>query len=89
MLKNYGRVRDKSKKGEDEDVRAILAHLNGDYAADALTAYTGYPITPLTKVVYVTPHEGTIKLELGKDYNLSFTNNIKAGNSQCTLTGKG
>jgi hypothetical protein len=50
--------------------------------------YTGYPCTPTTEVLRVTKN-GTIKLELGKDYNFTFKNNIEVGNAECTIHGKG
>jgi hypothetical protein len=52
-------------------------------------AYTGRPLTPNPKVLLVTPHEGTIQLELGKDYNLTFRKNTDVGNAECTIHGKG
>jgi hypothetical protein len=51
--------------------------------------YTGRPLTPTPKVLYVTQHDGTIQLELGKDYNLTFKNNTNVGNAECTIHGKG
>jgi hypothetical protein len=52
--------------------------------------YSGRPLTPSTfKVLYVTPHNGTIQLELGKDYNLTFKDNTNVGNAECTIHGKG
>jgi hypothetical protein len=51
--------------------------------------YTGRPLTPSPKVLYVTQHDGTIQLELGKDYNLTFKNNTNVGNAECTIHGKG
>jgi hypothetical protein len=51
--------------------------------------YTGRPLTPTPRVLYVTPHDGTIQLELGKDYNLTFRHNIEVGNAECTIHGKG
>jgi hypothetical protein len=51
--------------------------------------YTGKPLTPSTyKVLYVT-QEGTIQLELGKDYDLTFKNNVEVGIAECTVHGKG
>ena len=191
MLKSYGRVRDKSYQGEVADVNAILAHLNGDYAADAQAAgitgwipeitaaaaelrslleerdaeslgkpefgfretrrniehvwhqitqivdggvalrfsnhfemfinalnpeidrlnneyhrvkrdiskaqpspiktqpYTGLFCTPLPdSVLYVTP-KGTERLELGKDFNVIYKDNVEVGNAKCTIVGKG
>jgi hypothetical protein len=51
-------------------------------------AYTGQPCTPVPEVFYVTP-KGTIKLELGKDFDVSYKKNVDVGNAQCTLHGKG
>jgi hypothetical protein len=51
--------------------------------------YTGQPVTPTPSVLYITSYNSTQKLELGKDYNLTYRNNIKAGNAQCTIHGKG
>ncbi|MDR1600827.1 MAG: DUF6261 family protein [Tannerella sp.] len=52
-------------------------------------AYTGQPVTPMLEVLYVTSHDGTVKLQLGKDYNLSYRNNVDVGNAECTIHGKG
>ncbi|MDR1335629.1 MAG: DUF6261 family protein [Tannerella sp.] len=51
--------------------------------------YTGLPLTPTPVVLYVTPHDGTVRLELGRDYNLSYHNNVKVGNAECIVHGKG
>jgi hypothetical protein len=51
--------------------------------------YTGQPLTPTPAVYYVTQHDGTVKLELGKDYNLTYKNNTNVGNADCTIHGKG
>jgi hypothetical protein len=51
--------------------------------------YTGKPLTPLFKVLYVTPDEGSIELELGKDFNLTYDDNVNVGIAQCTIRGKG
>jgi hypothetical protein len=51
--------------------------------------YTGQPVTPALQVLYVTPHDGTVKLELGKDYNITYKNNVNVGNAECTIHGKG
>lgn len=51
--------------------------------------YTGYPCTPALNVLLVTPKDGTIKLELGKDYNVTYKHNINVGNAECTIHGKG
>jgi hypothetical protein len=50
--------------------------------------YTGYPCTPLPEVLYVTEKE-TLRLELGKDFNISYKNNVGVGNATCILRGKG
>jgi hypothetical protein len=50
--------------------------------------YTGYPCTPLPEVLYVTEKE-TLRLELGKDFNISYKNNVEVGNATCILRGKG
>jgi hypothetical protein len=51
--------------------------------------YTGQPLTPLpASVLFVTPEE-TLKLELGKDYNVSYRNNTEVGNADCIVHGKG
>jgi hypothetical protein len=50
--------------------------------------YTGKPLTPTPRVLYVTP-TGTVELELGKDYNLSYRDNTEVGNAQCIILGKG
>ncbi|MDR1561795.1 MAG: DUF6261 family protein [Dysgonamonadaceae bacterium] len=51
-------------------------------------AYNGYPITPTPLVLYPTSKK-TLRLELGKDYNLSFKDNVEVGNAQCTIHGIG
>jgi hypothetical protein len=51
--------------------------------------HTGQPLTPTTDVYYVTPHDGTVKLELGKDYNLTYKKNKDVGTAECTIHGKG
>jgi hypothetical protein len=45
-------------------------------------------VTPTPQALFVTP-KGTVALELGKDYNLSFRDNTEVGNARCILTGKG
>jgi hypothetical protein len=50
--------------------------------------YTGFPITPTPKV-YDQTSKGTIMLELGKDYNVSYKDNVNVGNAQCIIRGKG
>jgi hypothetical protein len=51
--------------------------------------YTGQPCTPVPEVLYVTPKDGTVKLELGKDFNVTYKNNVDVGNAECTIHGKG
>jgi hypothetical protein len=51
--------------------------------------YTGRPCTPVPEVLYVTAKDGTIRLELGKDFNITYKNNVNPGNGECTLHGKG
>jgi hypothetical protein len=50
--------------------------------------YTGEPCTPVPEVLYVTPG-GAVKLELGRDFNITYKNNVNAGNAECTVHGKG
>ncbi|MDR1563183.1 MAG: DUF6261 family protein [Dysgonamonadaceae bacterium] len=50
--------------------------------------YSGYAITPTPLVLYPT-NKKTFRLELGKDYNLSFKDNVEVGNAQCTIHGIG
>jgi hypothetical protein len=52
-------------------------------------AYTGLPLTPSPVVLFKTPHDGTVRLEPGRDYNLAFRNNTEVGNAECTIVGKG
>jgi hypothetical protein len=52
-------------------------------------AYTGHPVTPLVEVLCATPNGGTAALVLGKDFNMTFRNNVDAGNAECTIHGKG
>jgi hypothetical protein len=51
--------------------------------------YTGYPCTPPLNVLFVTPKDGTVRLELGKDYNVTYKDNINVGSAECTIHGKG
>ncbi|MDR1562828.1 MAG: DUF6261 family protein, partial [Dysgonamonadaceae bacterium] len=59
---------------------------------------TGLPITPTPEVFYISwkknaetgsVEETTTLLELGKDYNLAFKDNLEPGNAQCIIRGKG
>jgi hypothetical protein len=51
-------------------------------------AYTGQPCTPVPEVFYVSPKE-TVKLTLGKDFNVAYKHNVNVGNAECTIYGKG
>jgi hypothetical protein len=74
--------------GEFHRVRYDIAHAQPEEIEPQI--YTGKPLTPSTfKTLYVTPHNGTIQLELGKDYDLSFKNNVEVGVAECTIHGKG
>jgi hypothetical protein len=78
-----------------------IERLNGEYrrvlrdVKDAQPApiqeqtYTGKPLTPPLNVLYVTPHDGTVQLELGKDYNVTYKKNTEVGIAECTIHGKG
>jgi hypothetical protein len=50
--------------------------------------HTGAPVTPTPAVHYPT-HSGTVLLELGKDYILTYRHNIREGLAQCIVHGKG
>ena len=50
--------------------------------------YTGRACTPVPDVLLVTP-KGTVRLELGKDFNVTYKNNVEVGNAECTIHGKG
>ncbi|MDR2765285.1 MAG: DUF6261 family protein [Tannerella sp.] len=50
--------------------------------------FTGQPCTPVPDVFFETSKE-TLKLTLGKDFNITYKNNINAGNAECTVHGKG
>ncbi|MDR1270839.1 MAG: DUF6261 family protein [Planctomycetaceae bacterium] len=50
--------------------------------------YTGVPCTLVPEVLYPTEKE-TFRLELGKDFNITYKNNIHVGNAECTIHGKG
>jgi hypothetical protein len=79
---------------EIERINAEYYHARKDIAACqpapiAAQQYTGRPVTPTPDVLYVTTHEGTVTLELGRDYNLAFKDNVNVGNAQCIIRGKG
>jgi hypothetical protein len=71
----YHRVRHDIKDAQPEDIPEQI--------------YTGRPLTPLTKVLYATLHDGTVQLELGKDFDVSYKNNVEVGVAECTFHGKG
>ncbi|MDR3184539.1 MAG: DUF6261 family protein [Prevotellaceae bacterium] len=50
--------------------------------------YTGSYITPLPGVYYTGAKGNTGKLALGKDYNLTYRNNMNVGTAECTIRGK-
>jgi hypothetical protein len=50
--------------------------------------FTGQPCTPVPEVFFETSKE-TLKLTLGKDFNITYKNNVSAGNAECTVHGKG
>lgn len=54
----------------------------------AQQAYTGHPITPLSRVFYQTDKE-TLELELGKDFTVSYRNNVNVGEAKLIIHGKG
>jgi hypothetical protein len=49
---------------------------------------TGIPCTPMPEVFYPAP-KGPLRLELGRDFNITYKNNIDPGNATCTIHGKG
>ena len=51
--------------------------------------YTGLSVTPVPVVFYTTPKGETVRLQLGKDYDISYRNNTKPGTAQCIFRGKG
>jgi hypothetical protein len=51
--------------------------------------YTGELLTPTPDVHFDTPKDGTRKLTLGKDYNLTYKRNKNVGNAELTIHGKG
>jgi hypothetical protein len=73
--------------GEFHLIKYSIAH--AEPAPVERQAYTGQPLTPTPCVLYTTLRYGTIILELGKDYDLSFKNNVEAGNARCIIRGKG
>jgi hypothetical protein len=54
--------------------------------------YTGAPVTPTPEVFYTLQkgkETATVTLELGRDYNISYKDNVNTGNAKCTIHGKG
>jgi hypothetical protein len=51
-------------------------------------AYTGAPVTPLPHV-HVQKATETVELEFGKDFEVTYHNNVKAGQARLTVHGKG
>jgi hypothetical protein len=51
--------------------------------------HTGLPCTPVPEVRYATPRGETVALSLGKDFSVTFKNNINPGMADCTVRGKG
>jgi hypothetical protein len=54
----------------------------------AAQAYTGKPVTPLPRVFYQTEKE-TLELELGKDFSVTYRNNVNVGEAKVIIHGKG
>jgi hypothetical protein len=51
--------------------------------------HTGLPCTPVPEVRYVTARGETRALSLGRDFGVTFKNNINPGMADCTVRGKG
>ncbi|MDR1371518.1 MAG: DUF6261 family protein [Dysgonamonadaceae bacterium] len=51
--------------------------------------YTGLPVTPTPEVFIQPLDEETVRLEIGKDYNLRFIDNVEVGNATLTIHGVG
>jgi hypothetical protein len=50
--------------------------------------FTGQPCTPVPAVMYAA-RGGILRLELGRDFNITYRNNVDAGNASCIIHGKG
>jgi hypothetical protein len=77
---------------EFHKARHDIKNANPDTIPDQ--PYTGEPICPTPRVFYTFPatetkSEKTIALELGRDFDVSYKNNIKAGTAYLMLHGKG
>jgi hypothetical protein len=51
-------------------------------------AYTGHPVTPLPRVFYQNGKE-TVELVLGKDFTVTYRNNVEVGEAKIIIHGKG
>jgi hypothetical protein len=51
--------------------------------------YTGQAHTPVPEVLYMMPQGEISQLQLGKDFNVIYKDNINPGNATCTIQGKG
>ncbi|MDR1681399.1 MAG: hypothetical protein LBS12_06430, partial [Prevotellaceae bacterium] len=51
--------------------------------------YTGEPITVIPTVYFYDEDTPAVKLELGKDFSITYKNNIEVGMAQLTIYGKG
>jgi hypothetical protein len=50
--------------------------------------YTGHPVTPLPRVFYQNGKE-TVELVLGKDFTVTYRNNVEVGEAKIIIHGKG
>jgi hypothetical protein len=48
--------------------------------------YTGLPVTPVPVILFKT-EEKTVPLEIGRDFNISFTDNVEVGNASLKIHG--
>jgi hypothetical protein len=65
-----------------------LSLQNTTVASIPLQAYTGRAATPLP-CVHVELHTGTVELEFGRDFSVTYRNNVKVGEASLTVHGKG
>lgn len=80
-----------------------IDHLNAEYhrvrkdvgkdghtmvAAIPMQRYTGKPVTPMPEVRYLGAGD-PVGLVLGKDFMVTYKNNVKAGTAEMTIHGKG
>jgi hypothetical protein len=52
-------------------------------------SYTERPVTPLPEVHYREGDKETKRLYLGKDFSITYKNNIEVGQAELTIHGKG